>query len=917
MTTIAGNIITTQNNNKLQTKPILPQISPNHISLQCENLDLSNQNLTVETISTFTEKFSQLNNLKQLNLSNNSLTTLPEEFKNCFSSSPLIKLDLSNNPFNNNEFLKITDILSNITTLIDLKITITRQEEALSILSEVPQLQRLNDKSTREEIEVIDIDDEDIEHISLNKEINNFNNLVNKINETVNNKVKNTEVFKKMTENYQVILNSEIERINKCSDTSVPNYIYAVSISGSKNRIYKFFLDNIVALIIQFNILKDNYLFAKSSNNTRNNTRKNSRSSLKVNSVLSDIKESTKESKVKRKEQEDNDNLKNNNKEERDNKNNDENKKEEDDEEDEDMIDPLAEFDNDNDNVDKDNQEKADISDIDIKENKQEADKNTNNIIVTKSESKEKEKEDDPNKSSLTPRKTTDLLNPALNNNINNSNNNEQIRVINELLNLISDCGKYLAESTDDSIDILNKLHPKIEEQHEFIKKLEKSENENSLMVIELERKSEQYQALISKQKYEIDGLKKQISILQNQLSAYSNDKINSASNDNSNSKNIFETKQEGYSTAKFNKNNLLSNNDNNNINSINNINNINSIHIKPKHRNNSMETASKQNNNTNINNSNNKVNDHKKQATNYSNSRITSTKNSYSRNKCITNNNSNINNNNTNNAKNSNNLKLHTQSSLQHNNDIDYSQENNNTPSIKSSNKSTAIPQNIKSSYGNNRNSSVTTTHHNREHTNNKLNNVKIMSLKTLLDLINDIYTSKTNLDKKNSENNLPRETLEQHIYTYLNYKYGLKGLVIEYAAALINSIKIYSKENVDVSLFGKIMRNDLEEDYRFIYYKLKITLFELLVYYLKTQHPYKNNAEISLIAKGKTKSELTYEEWNAIVYFLYDEKDAVNIEKKILTVIENLEKKNPKNNNKNTNTLYNKNKKSKICHV
>ena len=47
------------------------------------------------------------------------------------------------------------------------------------------------------------------------------------------------------------------------------------------------------------------------------------------------------------------------------------------------------------------------------------------------------------------------------------------------------------------------------------------------------------------------------------------------------------------------------------------------------------------------------------------------------------------------------------------------------------------------------------------------------------------------------------------------------------KYAAMIINSVKKFAKENVDVSLFGKILRNDLEEDYRIIYFKLKSTLF------------------------------------------------------------------------------------------
>ena len=48
----------------------------------------------------------------------------------------------------------------------------------------------------------------------------------------------------------------------------------------------------------------------------------------------------------------------------------------------------------------------------------------------------------------------------------------------------------------------------------------------------------------------------------------------------------------------------------------------------------------------------------------------------------------------------------------------------------------------------------------------------------------------------------------MEQHMYTYLNQKYGLKNLIIEWASSIINAIKLYSSEDSDINLFGKILR-------------------------------------------------------------------------------------------------------------
>eukprot|EP00340_Litonotus_pictus_P008064 CAMPEP_0170532350 /NCGR_PEP_ID=MMETSP0209-20121228/71031_1 /TAXON_ID=665100 ORGANISM="Litonotus pictus, Strain P1" /NCGR_SAMPLE_ID=MMETSP0209 /ASSEMBLY_ACC=CAM_ASM_000301 /LENGTH=748 /DNA_ID=CAMNT_0010828319 /DNA_START=266 /DNA_END=2512 /DNA_ORIENTATION=+ len=605
----------------------------------------------------------------------------------------------------------MTEVISSISTLIDLKITITRQEEALSLLSEVPQLQRLNEKSTRDEIEIIDIDEKDIEHVSLNKEINNFNHLFMKINQIVNPKVKSTDTFKKMIENFQQLLNSEIERINNCIDSSVPNYIYATSVSGSKSRIYKFFLDNIIALIFQFNILKqDGSVGIGSTAKSTSTTRKNSRSSTKKN-LLSDIKEDAKEN-----------------------------------------------------NKDSENKESREALAKSLKEEKEVQDDKTDKTeSVVKSNKKDEYFEDIKDKegeekltgaksAAITPRKTGD--------NVSSISKDEQIKVINELLKLILDCGKFLSESTDESIEILNKLHPKIEEQHEFIKKLEKSENENNIMVVELERKSEQQSSLIKSQAKDIEAL-------QEKLKRYESGT------------------GESPKVA------------------------------KSRMRNNSVGATQ------------------------------------------------------------------------------------NNMNSVKNSTGYSRMGRTYKDSAMKNRDSMAKVSSSHKESTNDRLTNIKIMSLKNLLDMIQEIYQSKTNYDKKCFDNKAPRETMEQHMYTYLNYKYGLKGLVIEYSAAVVNSIKKYAKENVDVSLFGKILRNDLEEDYRIIYYKLKSTLFELLVYYLRTKNQYKSSSEINEMAKTKTKGILSNEEWNAIIYFLYEDKDAKAIEEKMIDIAEKEEATRNKGSN------------------
>ena len=170
-----------------------------------------------------------------------------------------------------------------------------------------------------------------------------------------------------------------------------------------------------------------------------------------------------------------------------------------------------------------------------------------------------------------------------------------------------------------------------------------------------------------------------------------------------------------------------------------------------------------------------------------------------------------------------------------------------------------------------------------------------QIISLKALKDFINELYISKSQYDVKCEKYKLPKETLEEHMYTFLNKKYGLKNLIIEWAKNVIGGIKYYSKKDSIVLLFGKIMRNEQEEDARFIIEKVSQSIEELLLYYIKRQNPLKLINEINKIFERKKKSELFEEEWKGIIYSIYEKEEAGEIEKKIINFInkENEKKK------------------------
>lgn len=126
-----------------------------------------------------------------------------------------------------------------------MKINLSDQNEALLILDNLPYLNYLNGKTTKEENYSVDIEDNEIESISLNDEISNFNFIFAKISEKLNsmnstmNDGKNTS--NNHIEEFQNLLKREINKINEAVDSAVPNYMYATNVISSKIVIFKYF----------------------------------------------------------------------------------------------------------------------------------------------------------------------------------------------------------------------------------------------------------------------------------------------------------------------------------------------------------------------------------------------------------------------------------------------------------------------------------------------------------------------------------------------------------------------------------------------------------------------------------------------------------------------------------------------------
>ena len=186
---------------------------------------------------------------------------------------------------------------------------------------------------------------------------------------------------------------------------------------------------------------------------------------------------------------------------------------------------------------------------------------------------------------------------------------------------------------------------------------------------------------------------------------------------------------------------------------------------------------------------------------------------------------------------------------------------------------------------------------------TNLSLAGNRVFTLKMMKEVISNIYTSKTSFDKKCLQKKQPKQTMEEFMYTYLNQKYGLKNMVIEWATNIINGIRTFSPGDIEISLFGKILQNELEENSQFLINSVKDNINSIIMNVLRVEYPYKNDIELNNIRKNYIKNELPPELIQHIIDAAFDEKGKEIIFNKI-----NKEINNRRNIILNNNTINGK---------
>ena len=119
--------------------------------------------------------------------------------------------------------------------------------------------------------------------------------------------------------------------------------------------------------------------------------------------------------------------------------------------------------------------------------------------------------------------------------------------------------------------------------------------------------------------------------------------------------------------------------------------------------------------------------------------------------------------------------------------------------------------------------------------------------------------------------------------MYTFLNQKYGLKSLIVEWAAAMINGVKRHVRSDHEVSLFAKILKNECDEEFRFIQTHVRDTLLSLVKVMLKDKYPLKGETDIQRMLDRIKEGTIDESMWLKILEKMYEERDSQELQLRI----------------------------------
>jgi hypothetical protein len=109
-------------------------------------------------------------------------------------------------------------------------------------------------------------------------------------------------------------------------------------------------------------------------------------------------------------------------------------------------------------------------------------------------------------------------------------------------------------------------------------------------------------------------------------------------------------------------------------------------------------------------------------------------------------------------------------------------------------------------------------------------INNPRRMTFLQLNDLINELSSTKIEIDIKNLESRMPKRTMESHLHEIFKTKFGLRNMIVENLTSFLHTLHYYASYDTKSRAFLAIVRNECEEEFLHVIENVEKTLLVLL---------------------------------------------------------------------------------------
>ena len=149
------------------------------------------------------------------------------------------------------------------------------------------------------------------------------------------------------------------------------------------------------------------------------------------------------------------------------------------------------------------------------------------------------------------------------------------------------------------------------------------------------------------------------------------------------------------------------------------------------------------------------------------------------------------------------------------------------------------------------------------------------------LINFLKNIFKFHKDINKKNQQNHLPKETLTTSVSTYLQTKYGLKNISQYWEKQIFMGLNSFTDEETEIQLFTNIIENKIEESTSDLIEELRKSCDNILLELIKQKNPFKVSREIDLLFKKKKNAFLTHKDWKKILDSLFPEDNEISYNK------------------------------------